>query len=54
MRTRLAALGVPVPRFRAVETIDDVTDFGRELTGGGCSKPFAAATTGGASSSPMI
>lgn len=34
MRTRLAALGVPVPRFRAVETIDDVTDFGREVTGG--------------------
>lgn len=34
MRTRLAALGVPVPRFRAVETIDDVAEFGREVSGG--------------------
>lgn len=34
MRTRLAALGVPVPRFRAVETTDDVVDFGRELSSG--------------------
>lgn len=34
MRTRLAALGVPVPRFRAVETTDDVVEFGREVSGG--------------------
>ncbi len=33
MRTKLAALGVPVPRFRAVATVDDVVEFGRE-TGG--------------------
>lgn len=34
MRTRLAALGVPVPRFRAVDTTDDVVEFGREVSGG--------------------
>lgn len=34
MRTRLAALGVPVPRFREVETTSDVVEFGREVSGG--------------------
>jgi len=34
MRSRLSALGVPVPRFREVETTDDVVAFGREVSGG--------------------
>ena len=33
MRHKLAALGAPVPRFRAVNTVDDVAAFAREVGG---------------------
>lgn len=33
MRNRLAALGAPVPRYRAVSTAEDVADFTRDIGG---------------------
>src|SRR6478736_3250686 len=33
MRRRLEALGAPVPRYAAVETVDDVEAFAREIGG---------------------